>query len=365
MKVKIKNYQAIKEAELNFTKGVNAIIGGTNNGKSSIIRAIRGAVNNQGGDSFINYDSDNTEVFLSIGANTLLWNKSKKQGKSFYQVNGTTYNKIGQKQLPEVAELMNMPEVEVNNDRFQINFWKQMDKPFLVDRTAYQLFDFISKSKEQEVVTTLKDLQESEYKDNTKQLDIINAQINAKTNEIRENDILIKKLEPIEDINLNELKALYNLIIKHNTIKNDLLSIDKQIDEAKYKVDQNNTIISDVESKIKGLNKSIKLIESIGSELEHINLQHNTLLRESDKLLLINNKISGIEHYLYGLEDKIDSFEKTNEAFLEINKLNSSIGITENKLTEYGREISDIEKELSKFKVCPLCGNTLDECKEA
>lgn len=365
MKVKIKNYQAIKDAELNFVKGVNAIVGGTNNGKSSIIRAIRGAVNNQGGDSFINYDSDNTEVFLSIGANTLLWNKSKKQGKSFYQVNGTTYNKIGQKQLPEVAELMNMPEVEVNNDRFQINFWKQMDKPFLVDRTAYQLFDFISKSKEQEVVTTLKDLQEAEYKDNTKQLDIINAQINSKTNEIRDNDILIKKLAPIEDINLNELKELYNLIIKHNTIKNDLLSIDKQIDEAKYKVDQNNIIISDVESKIKGLDKSIKLIESIGSELEHINIQHNTLLRESDKLLLINNKISGIEHYLHGLEDKIDSFEKTSKAFLEINKLNSSISITENKLTEYDKAISEIEKELSEFKVCPLCGNTLDECKEA
>ena len=40
-KLKIANFRAIKEAEINFQKGVNILIGENNSGKSTIIDALR------------------------------------------------------------------------------------------------------------------------------------------------------------------------------------------------------------------------------------------------------------------------------------------------------------------------------------
>ena len=47
MKVKIKDYQVIKDIDLDFDKGLTAIVGTSNNGKSSILRAIEGAIFNK------------------------------------------------------------------------------------------------------------------------------------------------------------------------------------------------------------------------------------------------------------------------------------------------------------------------------
>ena len=41
MKVQIKNYQIIKDANLEFIPGLNVIIGPSNNGKTSILKAIK------------------------------------------------------------------------------------------------------------------------------------------------------------------------------------------------------------------------------------------------------------------------------------------------------------------------------------
>ena len=95
LKVEIKNYQVIKNAELDFVPGINAIVGATNNGKSSIIRAIRGAINNQGGSSFINYDANEASVSITFNDHEIIWTKSKKQGKSAYIIDGKKLTKIG------------------------------------------------------------------------------------------------------------------------------------------------------------------------------------------------------------------------------------------------------------------------------
>ena len=177
MKASIKNYQIIKDADLEFLPGITAIVGSSNNGKSSIIRAIEAAINNKGGNSFINYDADSCEVEIEDSGHIIKWQKHKKQGKSFYEIDGKILNKIGQKQLDEVGILLNMPEIEVNTDRFRLNFWKQMNFPFLVGKTSYQLFDFISKSNEQELISELQDKSAESFKQLAKDVDYKNALI--------------------------------------------------------------------------------------------------------------------------------------------------------------------------------------------
>ena len=90
MKVKIENYQAIVNAELEFDYGLTAIIGSTNSGKSSIIRAIKGAINNQGGTGFINYNAPDSSVTVVDKGHTIEWFKSKKDSGK-YVIDGRDY----------------------------------------------------------------------------------------------------------------------------------------------------------------------------------------------------------------------------------------------------------------------------------
>lgn len=78
MRVKVENYQAIKNADLEFKVGLTVIVGVTNSGKSSLIRAIKGAINNQAGTDFINYGANETVVTIIEGDNEIVWTKPKK-----------------------------------------------------------------------------------------------------------------------------------------------------------------------------------------------------------------------------------------------------------------------------------------------
>ena len=44
LKVTIENFQSISKGELEFTQGINIIVGQSNSGKSAILRAIKGAI---------------------------------------------------------------------------------------------------------------------------------------------------------------------------------------------------------------------------------------------------------------------------------------------------------------------------------
>ena len=49
LKVTIENFQSISKGELEFTQGINIIVGQSNSGKSAILRAIKGSVLNPSG----------------------------------------------------------------------------------------------------------------------------------------------------------------------------------------------------------------------------------------------------------------------------------------------------------------------------
>ena len=49
LKVTIENFQSISKGELEFTQGINIIVGQSNSGKSAILRALKGAVLNTSG----------------------------------------------------------------------------------------------------------------------------------------------------------------------------------------------------------------------------------------------------------------------------------------------------------------------------
>lgn len=320
MKVNIKDYQAIKEAELEFEKGLTVIVGSSNNGKSSIIRAIEAAINNKGGSDFINYGSDHCLVTIEDGQNKIVWSKNRNSTKSYYDINGQVLNKIGQKQIEDVGKTLNMPEIVVNNDKFRLNFWKQLDFPFLVGKTHYQLFDFISKSKDQEIMSNLLDETADRHKDTKKELSEVNTQINTRTKDIADIEAEIKDLQKYGDFNLELFEKVVSLV---SEIK-DGLSTYEEIPE-----------------KIERQKKEIEKISGQIEEKRAIISKTSHILKEIEETEPV---IQGIKKRLKQIEQIDASVKKSEEGIRKI--------------------LKDIEKEkelLSDFDVCPFCHNPLDK----
>lgn len=365
MRVKVENYQAIKNAELKLDKGLIAIVGPTNSGKSSLIRAIKGAINNQRGTDFVTYDQDECRVTITENNNEIIWTKPVKKPAT-YTLNGREIAKVGVSQNEEVAELLNMNEVEIDGTKIRLNFWEQMEKAFLMDKTPQQLFGFISQSKEQELVKDYKDRTETDLSElnkeintNTTKLDILSQDISRlKT---RETD-----LAPFESFDIEMIEHLYN---SRNVLETNLgvfRETQEVIGKLAGSISTNETRVNRLQTKLDEISKLIEEREVISSAYniktkltsEYNTLQTNIGISIKNKGLLeqIAETLKGIITQHSELEEKRNKLESSYNTSKDIE--NEIIRVS-NNIKALTQEREDIELELSGFEVCPFCGSDL------
>ena len=100
--LKIEDFQSIGNAELEFTPGINLIVGQSNSGKTAILRAIDSVLTNPTyAKSFIKHHTNETNVTFQYNDNTISWKKSGKGGTT-YNVNNEEYSKMGTSDLFDI-----------------------------------------------------------------------------------------------------------------------------------------------------------------------------------------------------------------------------------------------------------------------
>jgi len=140
--LKIQNFQSHEKAELEFSPGVNIIVGSTDSGKTAIIRALRWLIwNRPSGDSIRSHWGGETSVTLGTENGTISRSKDKidtyvlvtAEGKEF------TFKAFGTSVPEEIQMFLNIGE---------INLQRQSDAPFLFSETpgnVAQRFNKIAK----------------------------------------------------------------------------------------------------------------------------------------------------------------------------------------------------------------------------
>lgn len=114
-RLEIKNFQAHKHSVLEFVQGLNVISGTSDNGKSSIIRAIKwAAMNRPGGFSFHTYGAkDGTEVTLTVDDRQVVRYKAGKE--SYYEYEGIKYQALRTDVPAEVGAVMDIDAVSIQS----------------------------------------------------------------------------------------------------------------------------------------------------------------------------------------------------------------------------------------------------------
>ena len=249
--VTVKDFQSIHSANLDFPTGLTIITGKTNGGKTAIFRAIDSALFNKGDDSMISAGKRYSGVSIDNGKHKMMFMRDSvgKNEKTAYQFDGgTVQKKVGRNQLSEVSENFNIRDVRMQNGtKMKINFWYQNDKPFLMDKTAGQLYEFLSLSSCDNYTRVLKTMQtdakvlDAEIQSISTEIDTLKTINNSKNEFIERNN-------GFDDVYLRVITLSQE--IKKIGIDGDLV---ESISSLNSRIETLKKTIAEVEDRLKGI----------------------------------------------------------------------------------------------------------------
>ena len=270
--IDIKNFQPHKDTHMDFSPGVNAIVGTSDKGKSSVFRAfdfnIRNTTNDKAYVSHWCYNKkgnivDNSEVTINLDDHII---KRVKGKDNYYNVDNEETNQegIGKGTPPDnIIELYKMDDITMQ---------KQKDSFFLFD---------LSKTKVAETFNKIVDLE------------IIDTTINNIKSKIRE----IKNEEKV----LNNKKEEYQKEVESYNYIDDIAKELQELQILENEIDMLNSSIADLDSSITVLNNYDIQLENINNILSTEKEINNLIIfNEENKILLqeeviLSNTINTIE----------------------------------------------------------------------
>lgn len=323
--VDIKDFQSLKKAYIELTPGITVITGATNNGKSAIIRAIDSALFNLGDDAMVRGGQRYYGIKISNDSHTMLMARDNvgKNEKTAYQFDdGTVQKKVGRGQLEEVSRMFNIREVKMNNGtKMKINFWYQNDKPFLMDKTAGQLYEFLSLSSCDNYARVLKSLGSD--------VRSINSDINTLTTEINTYKSLI-----------NDKKDFLSKNGGFDLVYQEALDVDAMGD-----LHSNTSIIlDDIDTYIRSVQRLNGLKSKLDDKISAIDM--GTIRSLYFDINSINSKVDELCDLLSYIDDINRSISRLSDMHRD---LHQTIEDSNSSITEFSLLLGDAEKISSDF----------------
>ena len=391
--VSIKDFQIIQNASLTFKPGLNCIIGQSNNGKSAILRAIKSAIYNKPGTTSVRLGASSYAVGIQANGHTVIFQKG---ANSKYKVDDTILEKIGRTQIEEVANALNIKDLNLNGVNEEINFLDQMEKPFLLDRSETDLFRFIvDTGKDVNITTALRTITQDRQQ--------ISKNITTMDGRIKQ----VEETLEIQKQNLKDSETkidLYNKVIdlgpritrskELTSLKGTLNDLTEDISKSKEEKSKIDTVLDSVlpvEDRINTINKKQEVINILVSGITKASKEKEELKKKSDSISKIDvSKLSGDYETYNKLRDLSSSIEKINKEldvyknqkypeftnefndnvnrYKSISELLGSIKFTNMQLKESKgnleitiEELKKAEDEVNSYGVCPMCGKPLHE----
>lgn len=397
MKVSVKDFQIVKSASLEFVPGLTVINGESNNGKSALFRAIKSCIYNEPGTTNVRMGCKNYMVGIEHKGHKVILQKGEN---SLYLIDGKQYNKIGKTQVPEVAEALGIKVLNINDNTEKINFWDQMEKPFLLDRNSSELFRFIVDSGEDDNLNnTLRSMVTDKNKLNVDK-NLKEGSIATLKQQIDESEKLLAGFEdkiefcesvisfgPITSKMLNTNNTITKITNETTNITNITETLTKEKETQRELTEQLNTLSYNISKKaqlkeaLTGLTACECTItniqqaladktdyKAITKQLEE-NIAHKTKLNDIlTKLSQANNVIAttNVDKIVMGIsQDKINQVATLKTVLDRLQALQASINSYKVTKDALDKEIAPIMVEYKSIEVCPYCGNKLHTGKEA
>lgn len=295
----LNNFQSHAKSILEFSSGVNVILGDTDSGKTSILRAINWVVSNRPrGDAFVSTGKKSCSV--KIYTNNGSVERQKKSSFNGYRIKSQkderSFTEVGSSVPPEVLPVLCLSE---------INNQSQLSSHFLVGMPAGYISKALSELLGFEFADGLSSLVKSGSAQVSKDVSRLTEEINSLDLKLTD---LKRKLETKSKVDKSKILfvSLKKVAVDASTLEM-LLSTYK---EANIRLKKANHILSNLES-VNHLSKKFRLLEA-------------TVGKFRDYGVLFK-KVEGSNFSLGENKTRLNKFIPINEVPAKINDLSYSI----------------------------------------
>lgn len=402
-KVTMKNFESHEDTEVEFTDGLNLLIGGSNQGKSSIIRAIAMVVANRFDKDEVRNGKDFCEVTLETDKGKVTARRGESVNQWITQKTGEDpkeYKNIGLDVPPETMEILGMGEVSHGEIEEMPNIMFQLEKHYMLSEIdgkkstsnmiARMMDEAIGIGGMEELIRDMA----TDFQNFKKELNQCSSEISEMKSHIVEESIFSSQEKSVEDVkktyaDLMEVQDLLedsaDFTRSINEITSRLNAVDSELSSL-LELDAAWTSYSSCAHKHALLMKARSLIEeiqyleesskmtgeliSLMDDLSQDDLRLNILKKALEVKNLLEamspsydcNEMSEDLNNLMRQKEKIESAEESLEQARDLYKKWKRAEIAEGSSSEKLKDAEASFQELKKkLGVCPLCGGDLQE----
>lgn len=308
----VKNYQSVVDARIKIN-GVTIIKGESNEGKSSILKALYAATHNRFKAGIVRYGQDACQVKIKLPEDGEVIDIMRMPtGSPIIKYKGQRWSKLNRDMPPEVAEALNLATIPVSNsEKYSLHFFKQFQPPLLVEFSQKKVMDILSTSEAVDDLNAVRKELDIMRTKNRGEFAATSAVLTNVKVTLSELAFRLEELQPLEDIGkemsvYQELQsreqALYNLKVdlEKKEIELKRLEAIKTIIEVKSSLDTmvtKDNLLKDIKTAIKLqqnlenyqviVERSIEYQEAFTkykdlNDLSNLMYEHSELLKYAD-----------------------------------------------------------------------------------
>ena len=380
--IDIHNFQAHTDTHIDFSDGLNIITGESNNGKSSILRAIDWVTDNYPlGNEFIQTGKKDCKVRITYSNNTFIERYRTIKSTGYYRVgtvldDGTEeyeqYEGFTNNVPIEVINTHQMPKVAITkNIETHLNKIGQLEPAFLITDSVNEKAAAIGKITGTDVIDTGIKLIGSEIlntKKEIKQLEEDIAQTTAKKESI-DIEAVKQRLDMLNTLE-EQYKKHQKLLDDANKIEEEYDDLTQELETSKQKIALFNRVLDNKDA-IASITNTFDNIQIYTGLLREYIDKNEELSKEQYTIKMcteiINNKpeIEKVSKSIDIVKQLLKILNDYNDAISEVENYKTKIQSITETTSKSKEDIESIKKDMYQFiidsKVCPCCGQEVSE----
>lgn len=334
--IHISNFQKHKKLTIEFDPHLTVICGSSDQGKSSIIRAIRWVcLNKPSGDAFIRHGAKASRVTLKVDRKEI--SRRRGNGKNVYELEEQEYAALKQGTVPtEIESLLNVSDS---------NFQGQHDHPFWFMQTAGEV------SRELNLIVNL-DLIDKTLASVASELRRARGSVEtseARLSEARGQQMALQWVPEAEE-QLQELEQLQERINEQEERTRKLETITRAIKETTERRDR-----------LHLLSTNLRMVLASGERAKEQRQRVDTLQSLQDAIgQALSLASTQIPHEaLEALQGLFSKSKEAKERYTSLKKLSEQIEEMEEQCQDlkikHGHAETELKNVMEELEVCPLC----------
>ena len=347
--LQLTNFQSHKDTQLEFDAGVNVIVGGSDTGKTAIIRALRWLTNNRpSGDEFRSNWGGKTIVSTVINDVEILRVKDKEDNLYKLAFHGEqkcdVFKAFGTDVPDEITKVLNFNET---------NLQQQLDAPFLLSKSPGEVAQHFNRiARLDQIDTGIKNV--------SSWIREITQQISSDETRLQNQQIELERLPDIDKLetDVEVLEQMEGQLINAVNNRRKLNRHIEVISEVEVDMEQYIELLSYEELVIELLGKVDERDDLVERTMKFnilISDIHDTGVYIGDQEQILESK-PFVDKLLLLYRDRTDLQGRSRT----LSDLIHNVSTTDRELVRAKEKTVRLETKfkdaLGKYEICPLCG---------